>query len=147
MEIKDSSQQFFELYKFYVELTDKMSQRRGQANVFFLSVLSTFIGLTGFAYPFLSNGGTKSIVYLISVFGILLCFVWYLNINSYKQINKLRFTVIQEMEISLVFPCFSREWQLLKEKKMKYTRLSKIEKFVPLLFIIPFVFFIIINLI
>jgi len=149
MKVKDLSPQFFELYKLYVELTDKVSQRRGQANMFFLSILSTFIGLTGFLYLSLHSGTfyQASAIFMVCIFGILMCVVWYFTINSYKQLNKIRFTVIEEMEQYLVFNCYSREWQLLKEKKLKYHRLSRIEKFVPLLFMIPFIFFIIINII
>ena len=147
MEKKDSSQELFELYKFYVDLTDRISQRRAKSNTFFLSIISSFIGLIGFVSPFLNISFKGTTIYLICFFCILLCLIWYININSYKQLNKLRFTVIQEMEQSLVFPCFTREWQLLRENKMKYYRLSKIEKFIPLIFIVPFIFFIIISLI
>ena len=149
MEIKDSYSRFFELYKLYVELTDKVSQRRGQSNLFFLSVLSTFTGLTGFLSISFNNGTfyQVSALYMVCIFGILMCIVWYFTINSYRQLNKIKFTVIEEIEQHLVFHCFSREWQLLKENKLKYHRLSGIEKFVPLLFIIPFIFFMIINMI
>ena len=147
METKDSPRQLFEIYQIYVELTDRVSQRRGNSNNFFLSIITSFIGLVGFVSPFMNDSFKGTSIYLISFFGIMLCFIWFVNINSYKQLNKLRFAVIQEIEKNLVFPCFTREWQILKENKMKYYRLSKIEKFVPLLFMIPFVAFIIINLI
>ncbi|MDR2910114.1 MAG: hypothetical protein LBV47_01935 [Bacteroidales bacterium] len=149
MERQDSSSQLFDLYKLYVELTDRISQRRGHANMFFLSVISTLVGLTGFIYPSLHSEAyyNVSVIFMICIFGILMCVIWYLIINSYKQLNKIRFTIIAEMEQNLVFNCFSREWQLLKEKKLKYRRLSGIEKFVPLLFMVPFIFFMIINLI
>jgi hypothetical protein len=89
----------------------------------------------------------ESIIYLICFFCIILCLIWYININSYKQLNKLRFSVIQEMEKDMIFPCFTREWEYLKDNKLKYYRLSKIEKFIPLLFMVPFIFFITISLI
>ncbi len=139
MEIIDSSQQLFEQYKFYVELTDRISQRRGQTNTFFLSIISSFIALIGFVSPFINKIYLESSIGLISILGIILCFTWYININSYKQLTKLKFTVIQEIEQELYFPCYTREWQLLKEKKLKYSRLTKSEKFIPLIFVIPFI--------
>jgi len=147
MGIKNSSQQLFNLYQFYVELADRISQRRGRTNTFFLSIISSFIGFIGFVSPFMNNTIKESAIYLICFFGIMLCFIWYISINSYTQLSKLKFAVIQEIEQRLIFPCFTREWQLLKENKMKYYRLSKIEKFVPLLFIIPFIFILIFSLI
>lgn len=143
----NESQQILELYKFYVELTDRISQRRGNSNTFFLTIISSFTGLIAFISSFLKTDIEESIIYLICFFCIILCLIWYITINSYKQLNKLRFSVIQELEKDMIFPCFTREWEYLKDNKLKYYRLSKIEKFIPILFMVPFIFFIIISLI
>jgi len=121
-----------EEYKLYVEMADRMSSRRVQASQFYISLLSTLFGVIAIlvekkVFP----GSEGSFLLLGSLLGLFLCFIWYVNINSYKQLNSLKFKVIEEMEVQLPFPCYSREWQIEKKTK-QYQRLSKVEKYVPL---------------
>ncbi|WP_217899901.1 RipA family octameric membrane protein, partial [Nodularia sp. NIES-3585] len=62
------------------------------------------------------------------------------NINSYKQLNSLKFKVIHEMETHLPFPCYAREWKVLKEDKhrRRYLRLTSVEQYIPIIFAIPY---------
>jgi hypothetical protein len=135
-------QHFLEQYKLYVEMMDKVTERRGQTNVFYISLLSGLLALLSLLVGKDNNlfSGDRNILLLIlAILGICLCYVWYTNINSYKQLNSLKFKVIQEMESHLPFCCYKREWEILSEnKKNKYRRLSRVEKFVPLILSIPY---------
>lgn len=85
--------------------------------------------------------GPQSFVLLtIAILGLCLCFAWAANINSYKQLNSLKFKVIHEMEAHLPFPCYDREWEILKEDKNRrgYLRLTSVEQYIPLILSAPY---------
>jgi hypothetical protein len=85
--------------------------------------------------------GDRAVVLLATaILGLALCCAWYANINSYKQLNSLKFKVINEIEPYLPFPCYLREWEFLKEenKSRQYRRLTKVEKYVPFILAIPY---------
>lgn len=147
MKQEDYGENFYihllEQYKLCVEMADRVSVRRGQANTFYISLLSGILGLLSLIVDKNLIAGSASILlFITSVLGLSLCFTWYINIQSYKQINSLKFKVINEMEQYLPFACYSREWEILKEKqkhdKNQYIRLTAIEKFVPLIFAAPY---------
>lgn len=125
-------QDLLEEYKLYVEMADQVSARRIQTNHFYISVISTLLGLN---IVLLEANLFKSsfLTLVLCLLGIVLCITWYVNINSYKQLNSLKFQVIQEMESFLPFSCFAREWQILKLDSKRYHRMSNIEKYVPLI--------------
>ncbi|MGK7954465.1 MAG: hypothetical protein AB4063_04265 [Crocosphaera sp.] len=131
-----------EQYKLYVEMMDKVTERRGQTNTFYISLLSGLLALLSFLIDKDSNlfSGERNIFLLVfGILGIALCYVWHININSYKQLNSLKFKVINEIESYLPFRCYYREWEILREeKKHKYRRLNKVEKFVPLILSFPY---------
>jgi len=121
-----------EEYKLYVEMADRMSARRIQASQFYISLLSALFGVIAILVEKkIFPGSEGSFLLLGSLLGLFLCFIWYVNINSYKQLNSLKFKVIEEMELYLPFPCYAREWKIEKKTK-QYQRLSNVEKYVPL---------------
>ncbi|HBX48426.1 MAG TPA: hypothetical protein DEF85_06000 [Clostridiaceae bacterium] len=125
-------------YKIYVELADRVTERRNKANQFYSSLFSISI-------PLISVGVTKGIIsnallFVISIFGVFLCFGWYYNIKSYGQLNSGKFKVIHKMEEYLPFDCFKKEWDHLDQgdDSSKYLKLTKIEQFVPFVFCLLF---------
>ena len=73
--------------------------------------------------------------------GLVLCFSWYIVIRSYRQLNTGKFTVLHELEKSLSFDFFQREWKALgegKERLSKYLKLTVAETTLPILFGILF---------
>jgi hypothetical protein len=132
-----------EQYKIYVEMADRVSARRSQANAFYISIISGLIAL----FSLVPNKNVTSspplfLLFLVAFLGLSLCFFWYINIQSYKQLNSLKFKVIHEIENHLPFSCYQREWEILKslekEQPRSYIRLTSIEKNIPFLFSIPF---------
>lgn len=138
-------------YKLYLEMADKISLRRSEANKFYISLLSALLALFSLVIEKKIFPWPQSILLLFtSVLGLIICFVWYINIQSYKQLNSLKFQVVHEMEQYLPFPSFSREWEILKDNKNKqknYIRLTFVEQFVPVIFAIPYVCLIVYSLI
>lgn len=135
-----------EQYKLYVSLTDNASARRSKTNEYYSSLFSISIPLiaVGISEKILSD----LIVIIISIIGLFLCAVWYLNIRSYKQLNTGRFKIIHQIEEHLPFECFKKEWDYLGngKHKNKYFKLSSVEGFVPLIFSIPFIILFLINI-
>ncbi|MBV8887811.1 MAG: hypothetical protein JO235_27965 [Chroococcidiopsidaceae cyanobacterium CP_BM_RX_35] len=124
-----------EQYKLYVEMTDKMSARRSKTNSFYTSLLSgllAFLSLTGEKTPTSNFRGT--VLLAIAILGLILCFLWYINIHSYKQLNSGKFKVIYEMEQHLPFACYDKEWNILRKDKSHggYLNHTRIEQYIPL---------------
>ena len=138
----------FEQYKLYVEMADRVSNRRAQTNQFYISVISALLGVVTIASSILGNqvsASTKLLdtVYLaVNFLGLFLCAIWFINILSYRQLNSGKFKVIHEIEQQLPYPCYKREWVILKKGRdvKKYLPLTHIEQFIPILLAIPFLF-------
>jgi hypothetical protein len=130
-----------EQYKIYVEMTDRISARRSQTNSFYITLLSSllaFISLVSDKQLFSTS--KDELLFLVAILGIFLCYSWYANIRSYKQLNSLKFKVVHEMEQCLLFACYDREWEILKkEKNNEYLRLTKVEQYVPFALAIPYI--------
>jgi hypothetical protein len=135
----DSSDQLLEQYKLYVEMADRVSSRRIDANKFYISLLTALIALLSLVN--ISMEFTRAVFAAVAILGIILCTVWLINIRSYKQLNSLKFQVIHEMEKQLPFACYAREWQILKQNPAgkKYLRTSHVEQYIPLILLIPYI--------
>jgi len=126
----------FEQYKLYVELTDRISQRRSIGNSFFITANAALITIASW---FKEDFGYY--IYLVSAIGIILSLFWYFGIKSYSQLNSGRFKLIHEIESKLPINLFAYEWELLGKGKSRkiYWPLSHVERIVPILFIVLYV--------
>lgn len=130
-----------EEYKLYVEMADRVSQRRGLANAFFLSLhtglFTLAVGLAGFS----SDRSEFEISGLIAaLFGLPLAILWIRIINSYRQLNAAKYTVVRELEKHLPAAPYDRESTLGEggEDSNKYHQLTKEEVWVPGLFFVAY---------
>lgn len=127
-------QHLFDQYKLAVEMADRVSARRMQANTFFLAVntgvLTVFANLvkdkviSGFV-------GALPIVALLA-----LCYVWWRIVRSYRQLNSGKYDVILAIEDLLPLAPYAAEWVALGQGKepKRYLPLTHIEHWVPILF-------------
>lgn len=130
-----------EQYKLYVEMSDRVSSRRVQTASLYTSVLSALLALLSItSNKELFQGSQSFVLFTTASLGLCLCLAWAANINSYKQLNSLKFKVIHEMEDFLPFPCYDREWKILKEDKnrRRYFRLTAIEQYIPMIVAVPY---------
>jgi hypothetical protein len=141
---QDFNTHLLEQYKLYVEMADRVSSRRVQLTSFYISILSALLALLTITNnKDLFQGSQNFVILVIAILGLCLCIAWSANINSYKQLNSLKFKVIHEMELHLPFPCYKREWDILaddKKHKKRYFRLTAVEQYVPILLAIPYIF-------
>ncbi len=101
-----------DLFKTYLATAEKVSDRRGSANQWLLSINSAIVGL----YGFLAQGkqvGTTDMMdiwrWAIPVAGIAVCLAWSSILANYRKLNAAKFTVLREMEQDLPLPVFQRE--------------------------------------
>lgn len=133
VEIANAEQCLFEQYKLYVEMTDRISQRRTSANSFFITTNAALITIASW---FQDDFGKY--LYVVSVIGIVVALFWFYTIRSYGQLNSVKFEVIHTIEKHLPMNLFSYEWKHLGDGKSykKYWPLSHIERIIPFVFIV-----------
>ena len=128
------SSALLEQYKLYVELADRVSQRRAVANSFFLLVNSVAVVILGSLSVSLDQVSSWPLVFT-TVILVCVCGVWFYIVKSYRQLNTGKWQVVGVMEERLpASPWCRGEWQALGEGKDRslYWPLTHIEKWVPL---------------
>lgn len=146
-----------ELYKLTVEMADRVSERRGKANQFYLSLQVLFLSIPsaigfgtleiGIAWP------DHPLFYIATGFcGVAIAIAWILQLRSYRDLNRAKFFVINSIEASYfkVRP-FMDEWESLKNDRIKgwrgrYAELGTIERLLPWIFIVAQVSLIVVVL-
>lgn len=129
----DEAKGVIDLYKTLVDMADKVSQRRQNANNFYLTVNTALIGASSYISAVTAAFPST---WVISFAGLLVSLVWKRNIDSYKDLNNGKFHVITELEKGLPIAPFSTEWEFLKrgEDKSRYRPFHAVEVLVPYIF-------------
>lgn len=129
-----------EQYKLYVEMADRISQRRMDTNKFFISVHTFMITLIA-----LFNKGKHLVLILSGVIGLLFSGAWFFLLNSYRQLNSGKFKVVHEMEAQLPYAPYDVEWEKLGDGRNKklYWPLSHLEVVLPGIFAVLYLAFLI----
>jgi hypothetical protein len=131
--------QILELYKLAVEMADRVSSRRSTANTFFVTVQTAFIAVVGVEVPHLQNSPWWATV-VVAAAGLSLSACWWLQLRSYRDLNRAKFAVINAIEDEhLPLKVFSDEWKALRRDpipawRQRYAELGTIERFVPVVF-------------
>jgi len=129
-------------YKLYVEMADRISQRRDQSNRFYAGLVSAIIALLVVMGRLGVSGNSWSIALLAAgLLGASLSVIWFINLGSYRALNSAKFRVINEMESQLPYAGYTEEWAYLRpvEGPARYLQLTRIERYVPLLILALFV--------
>ncbi|WP_218780564.1 hypothetical protein [Rhodococcus sp. NCIMB 12038] len=124
-----------------MEMADRVSARRGLANQFYLSLETLILGVPALLQvsdngPALGEGRAS----ILSILGIVVALVWWLQLRSYRQLNKAKFDVINSIEGEhMTIRIFSDEWKSLKSDHVerwrpRYAELGTVERVVPGIF-------------
>jgi hypothetical protein len=129
----DEQRTIVDIYKVLIDMADKVSQRRQNANNFYLSVNTA---ITGAAAYLLAMGNPSASIVIISLAGFVVCLLWKRNIESYKDLNNGKFQVITEIETALPVAAFTKEWDVLERgtNKKLYRPFHSVELLVPFIF-------------
>lgn len=113
-----------------VEMANSVSQRRDAMNNIFITLNLAILAAVSLTWDI------KSVFILIA--GIVICCIWIFFIKNYKLLNAAKFDVINKIEGKLPVAPFKDEWEILKENK-KYKDTTKLEKWLPIIFILLYV--------
>jgi len=134
--------QTIEIYKTYLQMADKISDRRQSANSYFLTMNTVLVGLISYLSFGNTTQNSNPYYLLVSIAGMIICFYWYRLIRSYKDINTGKFKVVHEIEKILPLSPFDDEWDKLGrgEDKSKYLPFTVIEMRIPWIFFVLHLF-------
>lgn len=128
----DDTESLLALHKLYVEMANAVSQRRDNANKFFLTLATAPFALLVLASRGYQDVFSNPLVMAASgAIGIAVSIAWVLNLWTYQKLNKAKYGVILEIEPKLPHAGFTREWELLKADH--YQGLTKTEMGLPTL--------------
>lgn len=122
-----------------VEMSDRVSARRLNANAFFVSVQGAIVTALGF----LTGGSTTSPDFPLAALclvGVFSALIWWLLLLRYRDLNTSKFVVIHKIEESLPLRVFTDEWTHLKGSstnptRKRYAELGSVERLAPLVFV------------
>lgn len=137
-----SSSEVIELYKIYLESINKTTDRRQNANSFFLTLNTGLLAIIGFLFQKDVAPELKSLYLLLPIAGVLSGFFWLKQVISYRQLNKGKFTILSMIEEVLPLAIFKAEWIELGEgkDKNKYHQVTFLERSISILFILLYGF-------
>lgn len=130
-----------ELYKVAVEMADRVSSRRGQANQFFVGLQTLLLGIPASIGLATGNSGDDWARVTLAVSGVVVSAAWWLQLRSYRDLNRAKFAVINAIERDYFeIKPFTDEWATLKGDEVKrwrdrYAELGIAERFLPFTFI------------
>jgi hypothetical protein len=119
-------------YKLYVEMADRISQRRTSANAYFLSLNSGLLAFIGY----LPSKDSSAFLWCLGAAGVALSLLWGEIITSYRNLNTAKWSVVHEIEKRLPISPYDAEWEALQRGRNPklYRPLSRIEVWVPWVF-------------
>ncbi len=124
-----------EVYSTYLEMTDRISQRREKANSFFVAVNTGIVAVL--AKDALGNRQhAAAMTVLVPIAGIVLCYFWYRIIRSYRDLNSAKFRVLHAIERQLPLRPYDAEWEAVGRGKNPnlYLPFTHVEILIPWLF-------------
>ncbi|MBU1229570.1 MAG: hypothetical protein KKA55_01935 [Proteobacteria bacterium] len=140
--MKDENEILFEQYKLYVEMADRVSQRRITSNQFYSTALSgMFAALSLSASQNLCSQDRLAILTLAALLGLIVCAIWWFNIFSAKQLNSAKWKVVHELEKKLPVSPWDIEWDKLERGNnwKVYVKHTTVERFIPAAVSVPYV--------
>jgi hypothetical protein len=133
-----------EQYRLCLEMADRISERRGAANMFFLTFNAAVIGALGTFFGEIPSRG--AVVIYAAAIGF--CAAWALLLRSYRNLNTAKFKIIGLLEERLpASPFYAAEWKALGEGKdwRKHIPLTPIETVLPIGFVLCYLYLIVIT--
>src|SRR3989344_3285253 len=129
-------EQLLEQYKLFHATIERMSDRRQQANTYFITINTLFISFIGVISK--ETGLLTSPLWLavLSLVGILICRSWHKALVAYKHVNKAKFAVLHEIEEKFPMNLFKHEWEMMGkgENKKEYATFTGVELHIPAMF-------------
>lgn len=140
--LSDEQKSFIlEQYKVYVETAERVSNRRQSSNTFHLTLVTTLFGVLALGVKIdVSNEISDGLWSFVPLLGSAICLIWFSTLRTYRDLNSTKFKVIEQIERILPVDPFSAEWKIVKQKATSrgYSTFHRVERHVPLMFLITF---------
>lgn len=136
MELKSLSREQFgaqyesvilEQWKTCVEMANSNAEKRANSNNIYITINAALLAVISFSFDY------KSI--MLSAVGVAVCIAWLCSVESYKKLSSVKYHIVNEIKEQLPLAPFAYEWEKLNIGN-KYLGLTKIEKILPILFIV-----------
>ena len=127
----DRDELIFQEYKLYAEQKENFIDRNFQTNKFYMI---SFVAII-FAMIFTNNVVFMekiSAIMLFSLLGVSLCVLWWMNVDSYNTLIKIKYSnVIEKLEEKLPIKPFTDEYKGIEEfRNKKIFMFSDIQKII-----------------
>lgn len=123
-----------EQYKVYVGSAESVSARRIASSRLLLALNAGLVALYGFAPAGFGEGLWAMPVPLL---GVIVCLLWYSIIKSHRDLNRVKFKIIHELEQHLPATPYTREWQLAEQGRGgSYRAVTDVERWIPWTFLV-----------
>lgn len=133
----------FDYYKLYLESIERISDRRIEANRFFITVNTVLLSLGGVFLKIFEENLPLLLLFLniLLLLGLIISIIFFFLISSYRQLNSGKFRIIHKLEKKLPVKLYTDEWEELGEGKnyKRYFPFSHIEIFIPVVFAVFYV--------
>ena len=67
---------------------------------------------------------------------IIICILWIIHIDIYKKLSQAKFKVICDLEKEAEYQIFTKEYEHFNKRKFKVAKLTELEKYIPILFML-----------
>lgn len=123
-----------EQYKLYVSSAENVSARRIASSRLFLALNAGLVALYGIQPCAFARNWWAMAVPLV---GVAVCLLWHRIITSHRDLNSVKFDLIQEIERHLPATPYTSEWRLVKQGKGRtYREVTGIEQWIPWTFLV-----------
>ena len=121
-----------EQYKLYVQSAENVSARRVASSRYLLTVNAALVALYGFQS---ADFGESWWMLGVPIVGVIVSVLWFLIIKSHADLNRVKFTIIHELEQHLPTAIYEHEWHLAESGRGKaYRTVTRIERWIPAVF-------------
>lgn len=100
-----------EQWRTYVQTTLNVSNRRLKNNRFYQTLFTATVSGVGIGVTL--GVVTPVILLVVGLVGVVLSLLWMAHIISYKQLNRGKYTVLEDMAEDLPYSPFKEEWNVL----------------------------------
>lgn len=101
-------------YKLYVQMADKINQRREGANRFYVTIITSPGLLLLIATQINPNANLPIFMPIfIGIIGIMMSLFWYASIKSHKEVINIKMNIIRDVEKCLPHQGFTTEYHEL----------------------------------
>lgn len=135
-----SEEIIFQQYKLYTEQKERFVDRSFKTNKFYLLMVLALILVMFLTKNFSFEYGLSSIL-LFSVAGVAICILWWINMDSYNFLIKVKLSkVIEEIEEKLPVKPYTQEFVAIKElrKSKRMFLFSDMQKILAVLALLVF---------